>query len=138
MGKFYLEGSIPAMDQRKAEKELRQQLAEMIPHTRFAGKLDPIIENIETVKTMAPVIHREFQETASRAGKLVCEEYTDSTGRQCVRYHGSSRAGLIPFSEGGVRCKIAEISHFDGRAFLAGREPRGVRAAMLLRKNGLE
>lgn len=138
MGKFYLEGSIPQRDQKAAEKELRSQVAAMLPSSSFRGKLDPATAPIAVLETLAGPIHREFQETASRTGQLVVEEYTDAQGRQCKRYHGSSRAGLAPFSEGGVRVKLAEVSHFDGRVFLAGREPRDVRAAMLLRKNGLE
>ena len=135
---FYLEKDGPKRDRKAAERELRHQVAAMLPSSSFRGKLDPVTAPIAVLETLAGPIHREFQETASRTGQLVVEEFTDSQGRQCKRYHGDTRAGLAPFAEGGVRVKLAEVSHFEGRAFLKGREPRDVRAAMLLRKNGLE
>ncbi|MHB1286475.1 MAG: hypothetical protein ACYCYP_07935 [Leptospirales bacterium] len=138
MSRFYLESDIPQREQAKGESELREQVASMVKHTGFDGKLDPRTANIEVVKALAGPIHREFQETASKRGQLVTEEFQDAQGRTCRRFHGDPRAGLEGFSERGRRVRLSEISHFDGKVFLKGREPAHIRRAMLLRANGLE
>lgn len=138
MNRFYMEKNIPQRDLQAAEKELRSQLNAMLPHSSFKGKLNPITEKIEVLQVLAPAIHQEFQESASRSGSLVCEEYTDRQGRQCKRYHGDSRAGLEGFAERGRRVKLSEISHFEGKSYLKGKEPKHIKARMLLKSRGLD
>ena len=138
MARFYLESDVPARDQKKAEMELRDQVGSMIGHTGFKGKLDPRTANIEVVKSLATPILREFQETAAKRGTLIAEEFTDSQGRTCTRYHGDARAGLAPFAAPGKTCRVAPLSNFEGKVFLKGQEPLAVKRAMLLRSNGLE
>ena len=138
MAKFYLEKDGPQRDHKKAEQELRDQIGSMIGHTGFKGKLDPRTANIEVVKTLAAPILREFQETAAKRGALIAEEFTDSQGRTCTRYHGDARAGLAPFAAPGKTCRVSPLSNFDGKTYLKGQEPNHVRRAMLLRSNGLE
>jgi hypothetical protein len=138
MARFYLESDVPARDQKKAEMELRDQVGSMIGHTGFKGKLDPRTANIEVVKSLATPILREFQETAAKRGTLIAEEFTDSQGRTCTRYHGDARAGLAPFAAPGKTCRVSPLSNFEGKVFLKGQEPLAVKRAMLLRSNGLE
>ena len=138
MAKFYLEKDGPQRDHKKAEQELRDQVGSMIGHTGFKGKLDPRTANIGVVQSLAAPILKEFQEKAAKAGVLIAESYVDPMGRTCTRYYGDARAGLAPFAAPGKRCKISELSHFEGRVFLKGQEPNHVRKAMLLRSNGLE
>ena len=138
MSQFYLEKNGPQRDQKIAENELRGQLNTMLPHSSFKGKLNPATERIEVLQSLAPAIYREFKESAEKAGQLVVEEYVDNRGLTCRRFHGDSRAGLEGFAEGGRRVKLSELSHFEGRAYLRGREPRHIRAQMLLRSRGLD
>lgn len=138
MSQFYLERNGPQRDQKIAENELRGQLNTMLPHSSFKEKVDVDTERIEVLQAIAPAIYREFKETAEKAGQLVVEEYVDNRGLTCRRFHGDARAGLAPFSEGGARVKLAELSHFEGRTYLKGREPRDVQAAMILKSRGLD
>ncbi len=137
MSKFYLEREGPKRDQKAAEQEFRGQVASMLPHSSFKGKVNPATERIEVLQAIGPAIYRQFQETASSRGELICEEYLDNRGVVCKRYHGDPRAGVAQTGVG-CRVKLSEVTHFDGRAYLKGREPKAVKAAMLLRSNGLE
>ena len=138
MSQFYLEKNGPQRDQKIAENELREQVGYMVQHTSFRGKLDAKTAPLAVLQTLGGPIHKEFQESASRNGLLVAEEYQDPQGRTCRRFHGDSKAGLAPFSEGGVRVRLSEISHFEGKSYLKGHEPKHVKAAMLLRSRGLD
>ena len=138
MSKFYLEKDGPKRDQRATERELRTQLAAMLPYSSFKGKVAPETERIEVLQAIAPAIHAQFREHAAAKGELIAEEYQDAQGRTCRKFHGDSRSGLAPFSEGGARVRLAEVSHFEGKAYLKGKEPLGVKRAMLLRSRGLE
>ena len=135
---FYLEKDGPKRDLQIAEKELRSQLNTMLPHSTFRGKVDPSTERIETLQVLAPEVYRQFKETAERSGSLIAEEFQDAQGRTCRRFHGDARAGLEGFAEGGRRVKLSEVSHFQGKSYLKGREPRDVKAQMLLRSRGLD
>ena len=138
MSQFYLEKNGPQRDQKIAENELRGQLSVMLQHSSFRGKVDQSTERIETLQAIAPEVYRQFKETAERSGSLIAEEFKDAQGRTCRRFHGDARSGLEGFAEGGRRVKLSELSHFEGRTYLRGREPRHIKAAMLLRKNGLD
>ncbi len=138
MNRFYLERDSQKKVEEKDEKTFREQVGYMVQHTSFRGKLDAKTAPLAVLQTLGGPIHKEFQENASRNGLLVAEEYQDSQGRICRRFHGDSKAGLEGFAEGGRRVKLSELSHFEGRTYLKGREPRDVRAAMLLRSRGLD
>ena len=138
MAKFYLEKDGPQRDTAKAEAEFRGQLAGMIPYSSFKGKVDVTKERLGVLEAIGPAIYKEFQETAAKRGALIAEEFTDSQGRTCTRYHGDARAGLAPFAAPGKTCRVSPLSNFDGKTYLKGQEPHHVRKAMLLRSNGLE
>lgn len=138
MSRFYLESDVPQREQVKSDRALREEVNSMVKHSTFAGKLDPMTAGIEVVKTLAEPIRKEFQEAATKRGVLVAEEYVDSQGRVCRKFHGDSRSGLAPFAEGGARVKLAAVSFFEGRVYLKGKEPLAIKRAMLLRSRGLE
>ena len=136
MSTFYLEKDGPKRDQVKGERELREQVSSMVGHTGFAGKINPMTANIEVVKTLATPILKEFQETAAKRGALIAEEFVDSMGRNCRRFHGDARVGLEGFAAGGARCKVAPLTTINGKTYLSDRLPPAARRMAVLNKAG--
>ncbi|MGL3710529.1 hypothetical protein ACSYAY_06655 [Leptospirillum ferriphilum] len=139
MSIFYLEGTEPARNAANEEQELRERLSGMVGHTSFAGKLDPRTAPLPVLQTLEKPITEQFRETAARKGVLVVEEFTDSQGRVCKRYHGDPRSDIEQtIAAPGVTVRLPELSNFEGKPYIRGREPLHVKKAMLLRSHGLE
>lgn len=136
MAKFYLEKDGPQRDTAKAEAEFRGQLAGMLPYSSFKGKVDVTKERLGVLEAIGPAIYKEFQEKAAKAGVLIAEEFVDSMGRNCRRFHGDARVGLEGFAAGGARCKVAPLTTINGKTYLSDRLPPAARRMAVLNKAG--
>ena len=136
--RFFIEGEEPARNADSSEADLRARMAEMVKGTGFEGKLNPATAPLPVLQTLEKPILEEFRERAAAEGKLVCEEFTDSQGRTCRRYHGSSKAGLEPFREEGRHVLLERPVIFDGKVYARSRVPNHIRAAMAIRSMGAE
>ncbi len=81
-------------------------------------------------------IENSWKAWAKDSGQLFPEVTKDHAGREVVKYSGDIRAAFDPWNIPPLKVKLGEVTHFQGKSYLKGKEPESVRRAMVLAKHG--
>lgn len=90
----------------------------------------------QAAKVIGEKIESDWQRWSRNSGQLFPETVKDHAGREVVKYSGDIRAAFQPWNQEPLRCKLATLSHFDGKSYIEGKEPAHVRRSMALIKAG--
>ncbi|KGA94450.1 hypothetical protein LptCag_1213 [Leptospirillum ferriphilum] len=90
----------------------------------------------EAAKVIGGKIESDWQKWSKDSEQLFPEQFKDSSGRECTRYSGDIAAAFRPWNIPPLKVKLAEVTHFQGKSYLKGKEPESVRRAMVLAKHG--
>jgi hypothetical protein len=93
--------------------------------------LQPVVAKIAGEK-----IEASWHQWAKDSGQVFPEQFRDSSGREVTRYSGDIAAAFRPWNIPPLKVKLAEVTHFQGKSYLKGKEPESVRRAMVLAKHG--
>jgi|ACXJ01.1.fsa_nt_gi hypothetical protein len=95
------------------------------------SRLQPVVQRL-----VGERVERDWHRWSRTSGQVFPEQFRDSSGRDCVRYAGDIKAAFAPWVQEPLKVRLSETSNFQGRTYIAGKEPPDVRRAMLLAKNG--
>ncbi len=123
----------------KGEKIFRQNLDRWKQMASITGAVDQALlrsQPPEALKLIGPEIEKRFCMQTKDCGQVFPVEEKDHGGRDITRYYGDIAKAYETCTLPPVKIKLAEVTHFDGHAYIKGQEPPAVQRAMLLRKNG--
>ncbi|MHB1285315.1 MAG: hypothetical protein ACYCYP_01925 [Leptospirales bacterium] len=124
----------PQEDQSAIPPETMTRWKVMQSHLKDSTNLEKL--QPQAAKIIGERIENTWHQWARNSGQIFPEQFRDSSGRDCVRYSGDIKSAFQPWIQDPLKCKLADLTHFQGKSYIRGQEPADVRRSMLLMKNG--